>query len=472
MTLSRSGWLGLSIGLLVVAWYKRAQILRSANLKYFLVALIVIVVFFAQIYQYLYFIISARLEEIESRVIHLYLIKSAFSMFLSHPLTGVGIGNCGDAYGKYFKPGYEYYNAHSAFLTILSETGIIGFIIYTSFYIFIFRQILLFFRNSSGYHKEVIGLGLLSGFCGLMAANIFYQNFTFQFFFVFLGLAFAAGIVASKATSEKVKKAIKNKREKLDLDVILNLDEQRRKILLEAESLRQKRNEFSKIIAQMKKEGKNTDKEIAQMKTVSDRITVLDQNLRDVEQQLEQWLLRVPNVPHPSVPVGEDESANKLVKEWGEIKKLDFKPLPHWELGRILGILDLERASKISGSGFIVFTGKGALLERSLINFMLDLHTQKHGYKEIFPPYLVNRDSMTGTGQLPKLEEDMYLLKNDDYFLIPTAEGPLTNLHRDEILKAEGLPIYYTAYTACFRREAGAYGKATQRMIMVHLFDT
>jgi len=270
---------------------------------------------------------------------------------------------------------------------------------------------------------------------------------------------------------EKVKEAIKNKREKLDLDVILNLDEQRRKILLEAESLRQKRNEFSKIIAQMKKEGKNTDKEIAQMKTVSDRITVLDQNLRDVEQQLEQWLLRVPNVPHPSVPVGEDESANKLVKEWGEIKKLDFKPLPHWELGRILGILDLERASKISGSGFIVFTGKGALLERSLINFMLDLHTQKHGYKEIFPPYLVNRDSMTGTGQLPKLEEDMYLLKNDDYFLIPTAEVPLTNLHRDEILKAEGLPIYYTAYTACFRREAGAYGKETKGMIRVHQFD-
>ena len=270
---------------------------------------------------------------------------------------------------------------------------------------------------------------------------------------------------------DRVREAIQNKREKLDLDLILNLDEQRRKILLEAESLRQKRNEFSKIIAQMKKEGKNTDKEIAQMKTVSDRITVLDQNLRDVEQQLEQWLLRVPNVPHPSVPVGEDESANKLVKEWGEIKKLDFKPLPHWELGRILGILDLERASKISGSGFIVFTGKGALLERSLINFMLDLHTQKHGYKEIFPPYLVNRDSMTGTGQLPKLEEDMYLLKNDDYFLIPTAEVPLTNLHRDEILKAEGLPIYYTAYTACFRREAGAYGKETKGMIRVHQFD-
>jgi len=270
---------------------------------------------------------------------------------------------------------------------------------------------------------------------------------------------------------DKVKEAIKNKKEKLDLDIILNLDEQRRKILAEAESLKQKRNEFSKIIARMKTEGKNTDKEIARMKTVSDRITVLDQNLRGVEKELQQWLLRVPNVPHPSVPVGEDESANQLVKEWGEIKKFDFKPLPHWELGRILGILDLERASKISGSGFILFTGKGALLERALINFMLDLHTQKHGYKEIFPPFLVNRDSMTGTGQLPKLEEDMYLLKNDDFFLIPTAEVPVTNLHRDEVLKAGDLPIYYSAYTACFRREAGAYGKETKGMIRVHQFD-
>lgn len=270
---------------------------------------------------------------------------------------------------------------------------------------------------------------------------------------------------------DKVREAIKNKKEKLDLDIILNLDERRRKILLEAESLKQKRNEYSKIIAQMKKEGKNKDKEIAQMKTVSDRITVLDQNLREVEQQLEQWLLRVPNIPHSSVPVGQDESVNKLVKEWGEIKKFDFKLLPHWELGQILGILDFHRASKISGSGFILFTGKGALLERALINFMLDLHTQKHGYKEIFPPFLVNRDSMTGTGQLPKLEEDMYLLKNDDYFLIPTAEVPVTNLHRDEVLKAEDLPIYYSAYTACFRREAGAYGKETKGMIRVHQFD-
>ena len=198
MTLSRSGWLGLTTGLLVVAWYKRAQIFRSANLKYLVIALIVFIIFFAQIYQYTYFVVSARLEEMESRQIHLYLVKSAFEMFLSHPLTGVGIGNFGEAYGKYFKPGYEYYNAHSAFLTILSETGIIGFIIYISFYIFIFRQILLFFRNSSGYHKEVIGLGFLSGFCGLMAANIFYQNFSFQFFFVFLGLAFASGIVATQ----------------------------------------------------------------------------------------------------------------------------------------------------------------------------------------------------------------------------------------------------------------------------------
>lgn len=270
---------------------------------------------------------------------------------------------------------------------------------------------------------------------------------------------------------EKVREAIKNKREKTDLDIILNLDEQRRKVLVEADSLKQKRNEYSKIIAQMKKEGKNTDTQITEMKTASDKISVLDQNLRDVEKQLEHWLLRIPNLPHSSVPVGDNEADNKLVREWGEIKKPSFKPLPHWELGQILGVLDFPRASKVSGSGFILFTGKGALLERALINFMLDLHTQKHGYKEIFPPYLVNRDSMTGTGQLPKLEEDMYLLEKDDYFLIPTAEVPLTNLHREEVIKAEDLPIYYAAYTACFRREAGAYGQETKGMIRVHQFD-
>src|SRR5574341_2535947 len=265
-----------------------------------------------------------------------------------------------------------------------------------------------------------------------------------------------------RENQEKVREAIKNKKEKIDLDIILNLDEQRRKILVEADNLKQKRNEYSKIIDQMKKEGESTDKQIADMKISSDDIAVLDQNLRDIEMQLEHWLLRVPNVPHSSVPVGQDESANKVIKEWGEIKKPSFKHLPHWELGQILGILDFPTASKVTGSGFILFSGKGALLERALINFMLDLHTQKHGYKDIAPPFLVNRDSMTGTGQLPKLEEDMYLLEKDDYFLIPTAEVPLTNLHREEVLKAEDLPIYYAAYTACFRREAGAYGQETK----------
>lgn|SRR5574341_459521 len=201
MTLSRSGWLGLFCGILVVSWYKRKQIFKTSNLKYLILGLIVFILLFSQMYHYLYLIVTARLEELESRGIHLYLAKSAISMFLSHPATGVGIGNFGEAYGKYFRPGYEYYNAHSAFLTILSETGLIGFIIYISFYIFVLRQILLFFRNSSGYNKEVIGLGLLSGFLGLMAANIFYQNFTFQFFFVFLGLGFASGLVASKTNS-------------------------------------------------------------------------------------------------------------------------------------------------------------------------------------------------------------------------------------------------------------------------------
>ncbi len=204
MTLSRSGWLGLFCGILAVGWFKRNQIFKTSNLKYLILGLIVFVLLFSQIYHYLYLIVTARLEELESRGIHLYLAKSAISMFLSHPLTGVGIGNFGEAYGKYFRPGYEYYNAHSAFLTILSETGLIGFIIYISFYIFVFRQILLFFRNSSGYNKEVIGLGFLSGFLGLMAANIFYQNFSFQFFFVFLGLGFASGLVAAKPNSNEL----------------------------------------------------------------------------------------------------------------------------------------------------------------------------------------------------------------------------------------------------------------------------
>jgi seryl-tRNA synthetase len=270
---------------------------------------------------------------------------------------------------------------------------------------------------------------------------------------------------------KKVKEAVKNKNEKTDIDLILSLDEKRRSLLSEGDELKHQKNLVTEKIAQMKKTKQDAKEEIDRMRKVSDQIDSLDKELKEVEEKIANLLLTVPNVPHSSVPIGFDEDSNVVVKSWGEVPKFDFEPRPHWELGQILGILDLPRASKVTGTGFLVLTGKGAKLQRALINFMLDLHTQKHGYKEVLPPFMANRSSMTGTGQLPKLEEDMYLCEKDDLFLIPTAEVPVTNLHREEILKAEELPIYYTAYTACFRREAGAYGKDTRGMIRVHQFD-
>jgi seryl-tRNA synthetase len=270
---------------------------------------------------------------------------------------------------------------------------------------------------------------------------------------------------------ERVKEAVKNKNEKTDIDLILSLDEKRKSLLSEGDELKHQKNLVTEKIAQMKKAKQDAKEEIDRMRKVSDQIDSLDKELKEVEERIAHLLLTVPNVPHSSVPVGFDEDSNVVVKSWGDLPKFDFEPRPHWELGQILGILDLPRASKVTGTGFLVLTGKGAKLQRALINFMLDLHSNKHGYKEILPPFMANRSSMTGTGQLPKLEEDMYLCEKDDLFLIPTAEVPVTNLHREEILKAEELPIYYTAYTACFRREAGAYGKDTRGMIRVHQFD-
>jgi len=270
---------------------------------------------------------------------------------------------------------------------------------------------------------------------------------------------------------DKVKEAVKNKNEKTDIDLILSLDEKRRSLLSLADELKHQRNVVTEKIAQMKKEKQDAKEEIEKTRKVSDRIDSLDKELKELEEKIGSLLLTVPNVPHSSVPIGFDEDSNVVVKTWGEVPKFDFEPRPHWELGQILGILDLPKAAKVTGTGFLVLTGKGAKLQRALINFMLDLHSNKQGYKEILPPFMANRPSMTGTGQLPKLEEDMYLCEKDDLFLIPTAEVPVTNLHRDESLKAEELPIYYTAYTACFRREAGAYGKDTRGMIRVHQFD-
>ena len=270
---------------------------------------------------------------------------------------------------------------------------------------------------------------------------------------------------------DKVKEAIKNKGEKTDLDLLLSLDEKRRLLLSQADELKHQKNVVSDKIAMMKKQKDDTTEEIENMRKVSDQIDALDQELKEIEGKINDLLLTVPNLPHPSVPIGSNEDANVVVRTWGESPRLDFEPRPHWELGQILGILDLPKAAKVTGSGFLVLTGKGARLQRALINFMLDLHTKKHNYTEILPPFMANRASMTGTGQLPKLEEDMYHCEKDDLFLIPTAEVPVTNLHRDETLKEDDLPIYYTAYTACFRREAGAYGKDTRGMIRVHQFD-
>lgn len=274
-----------------------------------------------------------------------------------------------------------------------------------------------------------------------------------------------------RENKELVKKAIQNKNESLNMDELLGLDERRRETISSVEELKRQRNLSNQTIALLKKEKKDAQTEIEKMREVSEKISSLDDSLKEIEGKIDSLLLRVPNIPHSTVPVGFDENSNVVVKEWGELPKFDFEPRAHWEIGELLGILDLARGAKLSGSGFYALSGKGALLERGLINFMLDLHTKKHGYKEIWPPFIVNRASMTGTGQLPKLEEDMYLCEKDDLFLVPTAEVPVTNLHRDEILKAEELPVYYVAYTPCFRREAGSYGKDTRGILRVHQFD-
>jgi seryl-tRNA synthetase len=269
---------------------------------------------------------------------------------------------------------------------------------------------------------------------------------------------------------EIVKKAILDKGEKVDLDQFLKMDLEWRNLLKEGDILKQERNTVTQDIAQLKKAGKNADEKISKMRGVSDRIKNIDQRIKDLEEKRDEILMWVPNVPHSSVPPG-DETNTKVIREWGVKREFDFEPLPHWDLGESLGILDFKGAAKVAGAHFINYKGLGALLERGLINFMLNLHIQKHGYTEVLPPYLINRTSMFGTGQLPKLEEDMYHLEVDDLFLDPTAECPVTNLHREEILKEENLPIRYTAYTTCFRREAGSYGKETKGLLRVHQFN-
>lgn len=274
-----------------------------------------------------------------------------------------------------------------------------------------------------------------------------------------------------RENAEVVKNAIKNKGFKLNLDDFLDLDKERRKLLTEVEQLKSEKNKASEKIGSMMKQKKNAKDLIGGMKAVSQKISEIEAKVEGITKKYNNFIYSIPNIPHNSVPVAPTSQGNKLVKNIGDIPKFDFKPRSHLEIGSNLNILDFGRAAKITGSGFALYRGLGARLERGLINFMLDLHTKKHGYTEIFPPFLVNRRSMTGTGQLPLLEEDMYRLKDDDLFLIPTAEVPVTNLHANEILNEEDLPIYYTAYTACFRREAGSYGKDTKGLTRVHQFD-
>lgn len=269
---------------------------------------------------------------------------------------------------------------------------------------------------------------------------------------------------------DEVRKGAEAKGLTVNLGDIISLDERRRALIQEGESLKAKRNQVSVEIGKLKKEGKSVDTVIAEMETVKERIQSIDGDLRELEQQLDALLLTVPNIPHPSVPLGKTPADNKEIFTWGEAPAVDFPLRPHWDLAESLGILDFNRGSKVSGAGFPFFVGKGARLERSLVNFFLD-QASKQGYKEIMPPIVVNEDSARGTGQIPDKEDLMYVAERDHLYLIPTAEVPVTNFHRDEILSEKDLPVRYAAYTPCFRREAGSYGKDVRGLNRVHQFD-
>lgn len=270
---------------------------------------------------------------------------------------------------------------------------------------------------------------------------------------------------------DRVRKALEARAADCDLDRILALDVERRDLLFRTDEMKNRRNEASRNIGRLKKEGQDTSALQAEIRDLGERIKANDDRLRDIQAALDALLLLVPNLPHETTPAGRDEESNVEVRREGEPPTFDFPPLPHWEIGEQLRILDFPRAAKLSGSGFALFAGPGARLERALINMMLDLHVREHGFTEVSPPFLASRQSMTGTGQLPKMEDDMYRIETDDLFLAPTAEVQLVNLYRDEILNGDDLPIRVHAYTPCFRREAGAHGKDTRGLIRVHQFD-
>ena len=269
---------------------------------------------------------------------------------------------------------------------------------------------------------------------------------------------------------DKIRQALKNRNNDLDITPAIELDLQRREILAEVEQMKAKQNEITKQIPQMKKAGESTDAVFAEMKELSGEIKELDAKVSEIDEQLRDYMLRIPNIPNDSVPVGKDDSENVEMRRWGEPRKFDFDAKAHWDIGTDLDILDFDRGAKISGTRFTVYRGLGARLERSVIQYFLNTHTA-NGYTEIFPPYMVNRASMTGTGQLPKFEEDAFKVANNGYFLIPTAEVPVTNLHRDEILDGTKLPVKYCAYSACFRAEAGSAGRDTRGLIRQHQFN-
>ncbi|MGI6225831.1 MAG: serine--tRNA ligase [Peptococcales bacterium] len=268
-----------------------------------------------------------------------------------------------------------------------------------------------------------------------------------------------------------VEEALEKRGAQVRLDEFLNLDEERRKKLVEVEQLKNQRNTVSKEIGFLKREGKNADELMEQMGQVGDKIKTLDEEVRQIDEKLTEIIMGIPNIPHTSLPIGPDESYNREERKWGNVKKFTFEPKAHWELGEKLNILDFERGAKVTGARFTFYKGLGARLERAVINFMLDIHTSEHGYTELLPPFMVNRYSMIGTGQLPKFEEDMFRVANTDYFLIPTAEVPVTNIYRDEILDEKDLPILHCAYSPCFRAEAGAHGRDTRGLIRQHQFN-
>ena len=275
-----------------------------------------------------------------------------------------------------------------------------------------------------------------------------------------------------RANFEEIQEKLQHRGEDLtDLGKFGQLDQERRELIVKAEQLKSSRNNVSEQISQLKREKQDADHLILEMRQVGEQIKEIDTRLREVEGELDHLLLSIPNIPHESVPIGEDEEDNVEIRKWGDIRSFDFEPKTHWDIGTDLDIVDFERAGKVTGSRFVFYKGLGALLERALISFMLDLHVVDHNYVEMLPPYMVNRTSLTGTGQLPKFEEDAFLIEKEDYFLIPTSEVPVTNYHRDEILDGDQLPIAYTAYSTNFRSEAGSAGRDTRGLIRQHQFN-